>query len=350
MSKQKVQEAVTSTPTVPSAPVAGTQELIVEPAVLRDDMSLIARRIGSASQRYSLGISQLADDVERAFLMAQAIDELRSLLAVDAMKVIMSLMNTHLGFMTDKCPPRDPPYSVEVVRECFIASLLEGFRPWGNEWNIIAGRMFGAKNGWRRKLNDVPGISDVKIVSGSVQWAGGKASVRVVLAWRLHGVADALPSHDDRPGRQFSVHTYGKEKDDAIIGKAEARAYRAAYLQATGSVCTLSEDEVDVPALAVQTPSLPAGDTQALVDRRQESSRRELASQEARDEIRAAAQDMGLKLPEWKAVCTACGVPDDARDFSPADAARVLDYLRGVEDGRHGLGDAPAAVDAVERV
>ncbi len=96
-----------------------------------------------------------AGSFEAELAVAQAVADLRAVLTPEAMQPIMALMNTDLGFRTDRDPkvtPRDKegnpmtPYSVDVVRECFIEAKLRGFHAVGNEWNIIASRFHVARH------------------------------------------------------------------------------------------------------------------------------------------------------------------------------------------------------------
>src|ERR1700678_982493 len=101
----------------------------------------------------------------KTFLLAEAIGHMRQLLTPEVMKPIMALMNTDLGFRTDRDPhvknaktgEYNIPYKEDVVRDVLIESTLRGFFPVNNEFNIITGRFYAAKNGVRRKVVKWPG-------------------------------------------------------------------------------------------------------------------------------------------------------------------------------------------------
>jgi len=231
------------------------QEIIQAPtrqvAQLEPAMAKVARAIDSTAQSYALAVQGAQGQVERALLMGSAIVALREALNERVMAQIMPLIGTPNGIGSDR--PQHPggkrePYTAAEVREALITSLMYGFYPVNNEWGIISGRFFGQKNGWKRKLEEVPGISNISVAAGKPHVVEQSVvMVRVALAWKIAGKADCLRDGEGKPGRPFTLHSYGNEKPDLFIGKAEARAYRAAYLQATGS--TYVPDEAEVEAL-----------------------------------------------------------------------------------------------------
>src|SRR5574343_513781 len=95
-------------------------------------------------------------------------------------------------------PPRNrrnqPPYDWPVVRRALVSAFLNGVRPVNNEFNIIGGRCYIALNGWRRKFEEIDGLTDASLVPGvpRVDQAGGFAVVNVSLSWKLHGTRDLL--------------------------------------------------------------------------------------------------------------------------------------------------------------
>ena len=100
------------------------------------------------------------------FSTAIALNELRSLLTADVMRPIMQLMNTPLGFLTDRNGRPNwkgetkPTYTEEVVRDAVIEATLRGFFVVGNEFNLLAERFYAAKAGLRRKVTTFPGLTN----------------------------------------------------------------------------------------------------------------------------------------------------------------------------------------------
>lgn len=73
-------------------------------------------------------------------------------------RVFMPLMNTKVGFLTDRNGrPRkngtvQPLYTIPVVRDAIIDAVSIGLLPTGNQFNIIAERMYPTKEGYTALL------------------------------------------------------------------------------------------------------------------------------------------------------------------------------------------------------
>lgn len=210
----------------------------------------------------SLAALENAEQFPKAFAMARGIAQLRELITPELMKEIMPLMNTALGFQTDKNPSQIDyktgkphiPYTESVVKECFIESVLRGYSPVGNEWNILAGRCYVTKGGLGRKLKELDGLTDFKPFFGVPRMAGDKSAVVAASAtWRMQGVPDKIE-------REFSIKVNAGMGSDAIVGKAERKLRAAAYEQITGSRLTDgdADDEADaIPTTAAKSADVP---------------------------------------------------------------------------------------------
>jgi hypothetical protein len=192
----------------------------------------VARKIDDIASK-ALEIFNGADmDFEKELAVAQAMGDMRALLTPQVMAPVMALMNSPLGFMTDQNPlTRNDarPYSVEVVRDCFIEAKLRGFHALGNEFNIIAGRFYGAKAGIVRKVLSFPGVTDVKDtyeVPRLMPDKGG-ALVKCKITWKRDGNPDSLE-------RDFPVKVNQYMGSDAILGKCTRKLFAAALSHLTG--------------------------------------------------------------------------------------------------------------------
>jgi len=164
----------------------------------------------------------MGDDLQ----VACAIVDLRRALTAEVMEPIMKLMNTDLGFRTDRDPSqrdRDGrqlvPYDMETVRDVVIEAKLRGFRCVGNEFNIISKRFYAAKNGFRRKLTDgksFPGLSDFRDSYGLPKMTQSGATVVAKASWTINGKADSYE-------QEFGIKVNSMMGADAIIGKAERK-------------------------------------------------------------------------------------------------------------------------------
>ena len=187
----------------------------------------------------------------------RGIRALESHVTDEMMTDVMALQGKPLGFKTDKDRDRagevGPGYPVHVVRPAFIEATVRGFRPVNNEFNIIAGRFYGAKTGFERLIKTFPGLTDFQESASVPERAGARAFVTYVAAWCLGGkpmeyqrskkrLTDGT-EFDDR----FSVRVNEGMLDDAILGKAFRKAYAAIYDLLTGQVMPTPEGEVEEP-------------------------------------------------------------------------------------------------------
>lgn len=175
-----------------------------------------------------------------ALMVAQAMQELRQLLTGEIMKNLMALQGSELGFVTDRDKSKDGAkgYPEEVVRDVAIAAILRGFQMVNNEVNIIAGKFYGAKNGFIRLVRELPGLTDLKIEEGRVVKTDGGtvALVPLVVTWKLSGVADSLKCDIPVKMDQYS-------SIDQILGKAHRKILARIHSRVTGSKTLLDDVE-----------------------------------------------------------------------------------------------------------
>lgn len=199
---------------------------------------------------------------QTTFMVAAAVQALRTAITDDMMKDIMALQGTRLGFVTDKDKNKDgskgPGYPITVVKECVIEATLRGFRPVGNEMNIIVGRFYGTKEGFERKVAEYPGLTDLRLTFGVPQNKDGGAIVECSAKWRLCGLSQSIE-------REIPVKANAGMGVDAILGKATRKLLKAVYGHVTGSEHTLPDgdasDTLDATSSPVSenlTPKRPA--------------------------------------------------------------------------------------------
>jgi hypothetical protein len=200
---------------------------------------------------------------EKAMTVARSIEELRQAVT-PMMPDIMKLMNTSLGFRTDQDPnfpsasnPKPEPYKMEVVREAFIEATLRGFYPVNNEFNIIAGRFYGAKNGFERLVKKHENVANYKEVFGTpvaVSETGAKITCKAT--WKQKAGGKYIPQELER---EFPVRINRGMGADAIIGKAQRKFYAAILSMLTG-VITPDGDATDLADLKTAGPEKTAKD------------------------------------------------------------------------------------------
>lgn len=289
-----------------------------------------ASRLDGIAGRYTQAIEHADGHLRRALLTSKGILTLRAALTDDLMRVyIMPLMNSPLGFKTDRPSKSNPNlYTLAEVRDGIIAGLLNGFYPVNNEMNLIAGQFFGALNGWKRKLEEVPGISDIRLTPGVPNMHNGQTVVRIMLEWRLDGARHELRTGNS-PGVAFPVSAAtGFAAADNLIGKAKRRAYKLAYEMATGSRHTAEEREVgEAPDAQGKVEAAVAG-TNGAADRIGPADVKRLK------DLAAAA---GLAdESEFLAMVSEYGGKRSVSELTPAEAAALADRLSIEAQDRQG--------------
>ena len=115
--------------------------------------------IDTAREKFELACKdaqslQIVNNFGTAFVAVGVVKLLREAMTDQVMdEVFMPLMNTKIGFLTDRNGKPDsrgnvkPLYSRSVVRDCIIDAVSIGLLPTGNQMNILAERMYPTKEG-----------------------------------------------------------------------------------------------------------------------------------------------------------------------------------------------------------
>ena len=172
---------------------------------------------------------QLADNVAAAFGAVQVVKTLKDVLSDKFMEeYIMPLQNTAIGFLTDHTgrpkgngQPTPNGYSVEEVRLCVIDALSHGLLVTGNQFNIIAGRMYPTKEGFTALLAKL----GVKYqISTTIEQATmqGFSNLKCKISYNYKGDTQTttLP---------VQVKSDSYSSPDQLKGKAERRAKKWLY-------------------------------------------------------------------------------------------------------------------------
>lgn len=186
--------------------------------------------------------------LEAAVTRADAIERLRDALTDDVMHRFYPLMNTSLGFRTDRPSKKNPePYSVNEVRNCMVEALLIGLRLTDNEWNIISQRCYVTREGFSRLLREHRGLTDLKIVPGV---PNGDKTRGVTIAyhctWRLNGVEQTLDVVIPVSGGEYATL-------DQLLGKGDRKVKARIWAKVTGSEVS-ADGEVEIEDVAAAKP------------------------------------------------------------------------------------------------
>lgn len=172
---------------------------------------------------------------EKAFKVAEAIDQLNQLLSPEYMKPIMKLQGNRLGFRTDKDTAGG--YREEVVKNCLIEAVLTGLQPVGNQFNIIAGNMYPTKEGFGYLLKEYPGLK-YKITPNLPRINNTNTSAAIVMniSYSLNG------GTQKEEALEIPIRINKGMGTDAIIGKATRKARAWLYNTITG--CEVTDGDV----------------------------------------------------------------------------------------------------------
>lgn len=212
----------------------------------------------AAKQQFELACKeaqglQIVSNFGAAFQAVSVVSLLKQALTDEVMDaVFMPLMNTKIGFLTDRNGRPNsrgqikPLYSREVVRDCVIDAVTIGLLPTGNQFNIIAERMYPTKEGYTALLRKL-GVKYFIEVSYDKGQTPGFAEIPCKISYNYDGEKNG-----------FSIIATVKKDDysspDQLRGKAERRAKKALYEYITGCDFGDADEESSrtVDAVAVE--------------------------------------------------------------------------------------------------
>ena len=192
--------------------------------------------LDNAREKFILACSkaqslQLVNDFGSAFIAAGVVKTLREVLTDEVMEeVFMPLMNTKIGFLTDRSmSAKKPktPYTIPVVRDSIIDAVGMGLHPTGNQFNIIAEKMYPTKEGYTfllRKLN-----CKYIITKGYDKTPANSpyAEISTTINFEENGKRQSLTLNHMIKKNDYTSH-------DQLQGKAEKKSKKALYEYLTG--------------------------------------------------------------------------------------------------------------------
>nr|WP_320022060.1 hypothetical protein [uncultured Draconibacterium sp.] len=170
-----------------------------------------------------------------AFQAVVVVKTLRELLTDEIMEeVFMPLMNTKIGFLTDRNGKPDRHgkvkelYSIEIVRDAIIDAASFGLLPTFNQMNIISEKMYPTKEGFTALLKKL-GVKYVLNFGEDNSPANAKyANISVKINYVLKdGEKQSFVMTAVVPKNAYSSY-------DQLKGKAERRAKKVLYEYVTG--------------------------------------------------------------------------------------------------------------------
>lgn len=218
----------------------------------------------AVGKRYAGELAE-SEDFFKPIVMAMAIKDLREALTPEAMSAVKELAGTSLGFMTDK--QGDKQYDVATIRECVVEAMIRGVGVVGNQFNIIAGRFYMARNGWEAKLRKAGCTQIVPTVGKPEDTREGKANDRGFAKFTATFGAQATCI---KGGQRYSVSAclsdgidgrieasaFGKDMSDCLPGmkgKVEARILKKLYCLACDAI--EADDEGQDNVIIIEEPT-----------------------------------------------------------------------------------------------
>lgn len=225
-------------------------------------LAVVADELAKVTEAFNPLALEKLPHIQRSFELAVGIKAIRTLMR-KAVPVLRDLQGSELGFRTDK--DATGGYSEEVIAECATEAVLRGLQLVGNEFNIIASRMYAAKNGCRGLVSRWPGLTDLELNPGVPRMLEGGAVVKYSASWKIEGKAFTMT-------RELPVRLNNGMGVDAVMGKAARKMLAAIYERISGS--TISEGDAEdappaVPAAVPTPPALPEpkGRAESLVEK-----------------------------------------------------------------------------------
>lgn len=190
---------------------------------------------------------QIVSNFGAAFTAVNVIALLREAMTDEVMdKVFMPLMNTKIGFLTDRNGRARsggraplPLYARDIVRDCIIDAVTIGLLPTGNQFNIISERMYPTKEGYTsllRKLG-VKYFIDTSYDKGQTQ---NFAEIPCKINYEYNGEKNGFSIIATVKKDDYSSH-------DQLRGKAERKAKKALYEYITGCDFGDADEQSSVP-------------------------------------------------------------------------------------------------------
>ena len=198
--------------------------------ILADDPRIVAL---DAAVKTSALQTKTENPFARMISIANTMATLRANLDEQVMAAVMMLQGSSIGFRTDK--DKEGGYPLQIVRDVTIEAAFWGLSPVGNQFNILAGRFYCTKEGFKQLLDNIAGLKWF-IVPGNLKQVANGTEVPVHVKYTLNGKTQELDW-------TFPVRVNAGMGADGVLGKAERKARKRLYEFITG--VELADGEVE---------------------------------------------------------------------------------------------------------
>lgn len=181
---------------------------------------------------------------QAAFALADTRRELLGLFTTDMLKRLRDLENSALGFRTDRPNEKHRErYDDQTLTECACEAIMRGLRLYGNEFNIISGRVYVTSEGLARLLSESDGLTNLLFNFGLPRGQEKGAVVPVEATWTYKGVASGFKT-------EIAVRLNAGMGAEGAIGKAQRKARYRVLTTIQGSSWVPPDGEVDTEPVA----------------------------------------------------------------------------------------------------
>ena len=320
-----------------------------------DKLELMCQQFDEVVKQCSFDALRVRGRLGQMFALADGMERLRSLITPDFMAKVMRLQGTAIGFRTDK--DKSGGYKAQEVTNVLIEAMIRGLYPINNEFNIIAGNLYVAKNGAARLVREIPGLTNLKLRFGVPKVSSNQggplgALVECTATWQIDGTAHELE-------QTFPIRINQGQGGDAILGKAKRKLLTAVYNECVDSEHAITDGDIDDPPMVTQGDVID--DMKSKVKAAQEVSAKAPATPEpepasetpAGGELDAAIQEMGFQLgaDACKDALASIQLPAGTllKDMGEVDKLRLLATLRDMAAKGQTPTPAPAPAPATQQ-
>lgn len=230
-------------------------------------IQVLSPEVVNMQQQFAMAVQsaqnlKITDNACAAFETVAVVHQLRMALTDQVVQqVFMPLMNTKIGFKTDKAPTAKNPnptlYTATQVKDCLIDAICIGLLPTGNQFNIIAGQMYPTKEGYTALLKRIGCKYIISVGQDSQKPEAPFAEIPCKINYEWNG---------DKGGYTFiaTVKKDSYSSMDQLRGKAERRAKKSLYEYLTGCDFGDADEDSSAPMLAPNQGGQIAMPTQAM--------------------------------------------------------------------------------------
>ena len=182
-----------------------------------EDLSICVSKINN--------IQSIQSNVIKAVELAKLVLDLENYIDAEFIDTLMALQGKKVGFLTDKDKKKvgheyvkGDGYDKEIVKQCALDALLNGFQPIGNQFNIIGSQMYPTREGFEYQLNLISNLK-YDFVADEINESHNKTSrLKCKIFYTFNGIKEEK-SFD------LFVKADAYTGVDAIIGKGKRKAY-----------------------------------------------------------------------------------------------------------------------------